>query len=391
MKGFNITIKGLLIFWVIATVVVLLIQVGTSLFSYHSISAKQHVVVTKVTSLQLASNDIKSMVTGIIARQSGIISTNSLKQLLTLDNRKKLENQFNSALDIAKNAINDAIILSSLGTIKKVNNDFLNADNALFENKKTILQLNQDQKEFISTMDSITTLIQQQAEGIAGKINFADKRKKRRIRKLYKKIKSFKTIEEITDPEAEIVFKFRDMVAENMLGKSGGLLQESSNIRTSVAIIAGMGRQFLLVDNLDTLTSIKKNQLAQLTQSINTSIAKLDQETSTDKELNDLLKQLKTNFNQLINMLINDNNSIFNLRNKSIKLATQMQSALAKVQSTTIAMNQALKTVEQAVNKIQLDAEQQVTQVIAGSQKILSITSLIAILVMIAIGIICSN
>ena len=388
MKGFNLTIKGLLIFWVIATVVVVLIQISTSLFSYHSISAKQHEVVTKVTPLQLASNDIKSMVTDIISRQSGIISTNSLKQLMLLNNRKKLENQFNSALDNAKNAIDDTIILSSLGTIKKVNNDFLSADNALFENKKTILLLNQEQKEFISKMDSITTLIQQQAEGIAGKVNFAEKRKKRHIRKLYKKIKSFETIEEITAPEAEIVFQFRDMVAENMLGKSGGLQQESSNIRTSVAIIAGLGRQFLLVDNSDTLTSIKKNQLAQLNQSINTSIAILDQGTSADKELNDLLKQLTTNFNQLINMLINDNNSIFNLRNKSIKLTTQMQSVLAKVQSTTIAMNQALKTVEQAVNKIQLDAEQQVTQVIAGSQKILLITSLIAILFMIAIGII---
>ncbi|MBA1332427.1 hypothetical protein QQ73_15440, partial [Candidatus Endoriftia persephone str. Guaymas] len=68
--------------------------------------------------------------------------------------------------------------------------------------------------------------------------------------------------------------------------------------------------------NPDILTSIKENQLAQVIQATKESIVKVDEESSDNKELNDLIKQLNKEFDRLVETLINEKISILTLRRK---------------------------------------------------------------------------
>ncbi len=334
MKKLNITIKGLLIIWVVTAVAVVLIQVLTSLTAYQSISDNQQKIAGKAIPLQTVNYDIKNTITGVFSHQSKIISTNSLEKLMSLKNHGAMENIFVSAMASAKNAAgNDITIKESLTALEKTYEDFINAGNTLFEKKKATLQINQEQADFVTKMDSAIQIIQQTAESIAGKINFSNKRAKRRIRKLYKKIQDFQDINEIGDQDAETAFQFRDQVSASLLGRSSNLQQESSSIRTGVAIMGGLGRQFMLESNPDILTSIKENQLAQVIQATKESIVKVDEESSDNKELNDLIKQLNKEFDRLVETLINEKISILTLRRKSLRLSKEMRSALTDMQS----------------------------------------------------------
>ncbi|MBA1332056.1 hypothetical protein QQ73_13335, partial [Candidatus Endoriftia persephone str. Guaymas] len=172
MKKLNITIKGLLIIWVVTAVAVVLIQVLTSLTAYQSISDNQQKIAGKAIPLQTVNYDIKNTITGVFSHQSKIISTNSLEKLMSLKNHGAMENIFVSAMASAKNAAgNDITIKESLTALEKTYEDFINAGNTLFEKKKATLQINQEQADFVTKMDSAIQIIQQTAESIAGKIN----------------------------------------------------------------------------------------------------------------------------------------------------------------------------------------------------------------------------
>jgi methyl-accepting chemotaxis protein len=387
MKKLNITIKGLLIIWVVTAVAVVLIQVLTSLTTYQSISENQQKIAGKAIPLQTANYDIKNTITGVFSRQSKIISTNSLEKLMSLKNHGAMEKIFASAMASAKNAAGDDVtIKESLTALEKTYEHFINAGNTLFEKKKATLQINQEQADFVTKMDSAIQIIQQTAESIAGKINFSNKRAKRRIRKLYNKIQDFQDINEIGDQDAETAFQFRDQVSASLLGRSANLQQESSSIRTGVAIMGGLGRQFMLESNPDILTSIKENQLAQVIQATKGSIVKVDEESSDNKELNNLIKQLNKEFDRLVETLINEKISILTLRRKSLRLSKEMRSALTDMQSAGASMEQALNTVVKAVDKIQAEAEEQGYRVIRSSRTILLVTASVALVVLIFIS-----
>ncbi|KRT56980.1 methyl-accepting chemotaxis protein, partial [endosymbiont of Ridgeia piscesae] len=380
MKKLNITIKGLLIIWVVTAVAVVLIQVLTSLTTYQSISENQQKIAGKAIPLQTANYDIKNTITGVFSRQSKIISTNSLEKLMSLKNHGAMEKIFASAMASAKNAAGDDVtIKESLTALEKTYEHFINAGNTLFEKKKATLQINQEQADFVTKMDSAIQIIQQTAESIAGKINFSNKRAKRRIRKLYNKIQDFQDINEIGDQDAETAFQFRDQVSASLLGRSANLQQESSSIRTGVAIMGGLGRQFMLESNPDILTSIKENQLAQVIQATKGSIVKVDEESSDNKELN-------KEFDRLVETLINEKISILTLRRKSLRLSKEMRSALTDMQSAGASMEQALNTVVKAVDKIQAEAEEQGYRVIRSSRTILLVTASVALVVLIFIS-----
>ncbi|MBL3527370.1 MAG: hypothetical protein JMN27_07270 [gamma proteobacterium endosymbiont of Lamellibrachia anaximandri] len=268
MKKNNITIKGLLVVWVLIAVTTVLIMVLTSLVSYQSVSKNQQVVTDKAKPLQLANSEIKSAITGVIGRQLRVISSDSSEKLAGMLDRDSLESMFTSAMSSARQAAgDDSSVIEPLAALEEAYSVFISADTVLFENKKTILQINNEQKNYAEKMDSSIQEIQKIAEGIAGKINFANKRAKRRIRKLYKKIQDLQDIEDVEEPEATIAFQFRDQVGEQLLSRTANLQQVSANIQTGVAIMGSLGRQFMLESSPDILTSIKDNQLTQLIQS----------------------------------------------------------------------------------------------------------------------------
>ncbi|RLJ19300.1 hypothetical protein DJ030_09760 [bacterium endosymbiont of Escarpia laminata] len=387
MKKINITIKGLLVVWVLIAVTTVLILVLTSLDSYQSVSKNQQIVTDKAKPLQVANNEIKSAVTGVIGRQLRVISTDSSEKLAGLKDRDALESRFTSAMRNARQAAgDDSSVIEPLTALEEAYKVFLSADTVLFEKKRTLLQINNEQKDYAEKMDSSIQNIQKVAEGIAGKINFSNKRAKRRIRKLYKKIQDLQDIEDVEESEAKIAFQFRDQVGEQLLSRSADLQQVSAGIRTGVAVMGSLGRQFMLESSPDILTSIKENQLTQLIQSTKASISKIDEGSRDDPELNTQIKRLNSDFQQLVNTLINEENSILTSRRKGLKVTAEMQSASTDVQSATASMEQAINVVVQAVDKIQAGVDEQGHRVISDSRTILLITASVALVVIIFIS-----
>ncbi|MEN8179821.1 MAG: methyl-accepting chemotaxis protein [Pseudomonadota bacterium] len=386
MYKINLTIKGLLILWVATAVTVVLIQVLTSLNSYHDISENQQAVADKTLPLQAANRAFKKSIMGILARQTGILSADSTEKLKDLRTREGLEQAFSLAMNRAQEvAGSDESIKQPLVTLNKAFNDFLSADMALFEKKQNILHIDEEQAVHAEEMDNATKNIQESSEAIAGKINFEKKRAIRRIRKLYKKIKGVEDIDDLDDPQ--IILHFRDQIGEHFLDHSANLQKDSEIIRTGVAMISSMGQRIMLERSPDVLNSIKDNQLTQVIQSVTTSMDKVKAKTTDHPELKKLIDTLFREFNSVKEILY-EGHSILSLRRQSIKLSDELQMLLTDVESTSDAMSEALRTVVQVVDGIVANAEAEAKHVFLQSRNILLVTAAIALLVLLFISVI---
>ncbi len=386
MNKINLTIKGLLIVWVATAVTAVLIQVIISLNSYQNISENQQAVSNKALPLQAANREFKQSIMGILARQAGILSADSTGKLKDLNAREGLEQTFAAAMNRAQEvAGNDESIKQPLVTLNEAFINFLSVDTALLEKKDATLHIDEEQAKYAVEMEAVTRNIQESSEAIAGKITFEKKRATRRIRKLYKKIKGIEYIDDIDDPQ--IIWRFRDQVGEHLLSRTSNLQKESENIRTGVVMTASLGQRMMLAQSPDTLNSIKDNQLAQVFQSVTSSMEKIKAKISDNAELKQPIDDLYREFSSLKEMMYGDH-SILNLQRESIKLSDEMQALLIDVQSSSDAMNEAIKAVVSAVDRIYAAAEAEAKQVFNQSQTIQLITAVTALIVLLFFSVI---
>jgi methyl-accepting chemotaxis protein len=384
MKKINVTIKGLLVVWIVTAVAAVLIQVFTSLFSFHEISHTLQAVTDKAMPLQAANGDFNKSFIGVLVRQAVVLSADANDTLMALQDRGSLEKTFSRAMNRAQEtAETNEAIRQPLDKLDVAFNGFFTKDAVLLEMKSDILQIEEEQATLAEAIDTATKNIQIASEAIAGKISFAHKRATRRIRKLYQKIQS---VQQLDNPEELQAFtRFRDQVGEYFLDRSANLQQASEDIQIDVAMMSALGQRMRTEKSSDALNSIKSNQLAQVVQSVKHSIDKMKAGTADNAELKELVDNLSSEFN-VLEKLLNGDRSILSLRIQSIARSADMQKLLTEARSASDAVSNALKAVVSAVDNMQVAAEQDAREVFDQSRNVLLISAATALVVLIGIS-----
>ncbi|MCP4287689.1 MAG: methyl-accepting chemotaxis protein [Gammaproteobacteria bacterium] len=210
--------------------------------------------------------------------------------------------------------------------------------------------------------------------------NFQSKRAKRRIRRLIEKIG------ESTDQAAFI--QLRDQVAKHLLGQAANLQQASNRIRTGVTSMGMLGRELMLVDNADLLTSIKDNRIAQISQMVQKSMALVDTNTTDNAEVQELVKQLKTEFGQLVSVLEEGDRSILATRGEILRISTELREVLEEMEKITESMGVILKALADRVVRVHERGDQQWQQVVGLSRTTLIATGSVALVILIFFSVI---
>ena len=386
MKKINLTIKGLLFLWVSAAVASLLALVITSLSSYQNISANQQMLADRVLPLQKANREMERSLIGLLVRQEEVLTAKTTEELNRVSNRESFVLSFNTAMQQAKvvsEGRND--IQQPLQSLHGSFEKFLAKDAALHQQVLKSLEIEEEQNEHTEEIAVAMKKIQETSEGIAGKINFAQKRVSRRIRKLYDKIKDLDSREQLDNPQ--LLWSFRDQVGEHFFSGTADLQKESETIRIGVAMMNALGLKLMKVTSVDMLNSIKGNQLVQWIQTLNASIDVLIEETKDNPELSELAASLRKEFKSFTDILIGTH-SVINLRKEEIQLATEIHNSLSELHTISDTMNKMLEAVVSVTDQIQTETHNAAKEVFSNSRTFLIAVAGIALVIMLTISLI---
>ncbi len=302
----NISVKVLLAILVIVGISSIIILSAASIVSNSWLSSDQKRLISVALPLQSANRGIAIATSNFIKRQRGVLSAKSIDDLEPYEERGGLEKAFNLERrrleQYGNNLQRGPEVLTK---IDEVYNNFLLADQKLFDNTKSILTINEQLANQLRILDAKIVVVNVITETITGKISLSLKRSKRKIRKMADKPEESK--------------EFHNILMKVTLGRQPEIQQANSNIQAGVTGLATISRQMVLESNIDMLRSIKSNQINQSIQRTLNAINSLKENLEQTPELLKLAEELNIHINDLTSLLIEGDRSMYTLKMQSLK------------------------------------------------------------------------
>ncbi len=302
----NISVKVLLAILVIVGISSIIILSAASIVSNSWLSSDQKRLISVALPLQSANIGIAIATSNFIKRQRGVLSAKSIDDLEPYKERGGLEKAFNQERrrleQYGNNLQRGTEVLTK---IDEAYNNFLLADQRLFNNTKSILTINEQLANQLRILDAKIVDVNVITETITGKISLSLKRSKRKIRKMADKPEESK--------------EFHNILMKVTLGRQPEIQQANSNIQAGVTGLATISRQMMLESNIDMLRSIKSNQINQSIQRTLNAINSLKEYLEQTPELLKLAEELNIHITDLTSLLIEGDRSMYTLRMQSLK------------------------------------------------------------------------
>ena len=302
----NISVKVLLAILVIVGISSIIILSAASIVSNSWLSSDQKRLISVALPLQSANRGIAIATSNFIKRQRGVLSAKSIDDLEPYKERGGLEKAFNQERrrleQYGNNLQRGTEVLTK---IDEAYNNFLLADQRLFNNTKSILTINEQLANQLRILDAKIVDVNVITETITGKISLSLKRSKRKIRKMADKPEESK--------------EFHNILMKVTLGRQPEIQQANSNIQAGVTGLATISRQMMLESNIDMLRSIKSNQINQSIQRTLNAINSLKENLEQTPELLKLAEELNIHITDLTSLLIEGDRSMYTLRMQSLK------------------------------------------------------------------------
>jgi len=250
--------------------------------------------------------------------------------------------------------------------------NFLDIDQLLFDKTRAILSLREYLDGLAKKIDVEVHNIQTTAEGISGKVNFAIKRIQSKIRRV---------VEDPTQSE-----QLRSLVSEMITGVQADSQQTSNEIRIGVALLSTLSRQIMLEKSKDTLVSIKDNQIVQVVQLLRGVLNAMKNSFEGSSELLAATQQLNDDFNKLVGLLIEGDQSAFALRMQSITQEEDLQTLLESVRSSVASTTESLNDLSRLASEIRNSAISRSDQVVLTSRKIVLLVGVAVLLLVLGMA-----
>ena len=369
----RMTIRQALVVWAITGVLSVVTLAGASVISNNLLSSTQDRLVSTALPLEEASRGISLVVTNLIVRQNKILTAEFSKDLESLQARGSLEETFKVEREkLAKLQGEVQGIDEVLNQLDSTYQNFLDIDQLLFDKTRAILSLREYLDGLAKKIDVEVHNIQTTAEGISGKVNFAIKRIQSKIRRV---------VEDPTQSE-----QLRSLVSEMITGVQADSQQTSNEIRIGVALLSTLSRQIMLEKSKDTLVSIKDNQIVQVVQLLRGVLNAMKNSFEGSSELLAATQQLNDDFNKLVGLLIEGDQSAFALRMQSITQEEDLQTLLESVRSSVASTTESLNDLSRLASEIRNSAISRSDQVVLTSRKIVLLVGVAVLLLVLGMA-----
>lgn len=350
----SLSIRRLLLASTLVAAVAIGLMVVVGVGSTGTLQSMQGDLVTG-TELSGLSRDIALGMSQLISRQAEVLTAQSAKELAQIQ-----RNDIQATLDkkresLAHLASSFPQLGNSIVAFESSYAGFLAADVAVFQKTEQLLNISDDLDRLFQELDGWVTQIQTAADGISGKISFETNRSKRRLAR---------ALEENQLKLAELT----NLVNTTLLGSQADAFNASSEIRGNVPMLAVLLRKVIGAPNIDSVNSLRANQVLPLIDALTTSVKAIEDSLQANASIETDLNALKDVFRKLSESLNDDRGSAFALRARQLQLEAERTKEIAQLAKLTADLNNSFGAMSEATSTVIQRVQEQSATVGKSSQ-----------------------
>ncbi|GHC16754.1 methyl-accepting chemotaxis protein [Aidingimonas halophila] len=329
----SLSLRAMLIGLFLAAVVGAVILAATGLASNQRLTDSQRFLTDKVMPQQDASRAMSEVLGAFDQRHASLVSADSEEELESVTARDDLLERFESA---------EARLTETLDSEQGSRLDDIAANKAsLMEADETLETLRWDHVALATTMDeriddmqSMIRDVMVSAEDMSGRAALAEVRNQREI------------IAQIGDLRDEGLTLIPESVLAELLDGRADIAQISGDVQTSVALLADLGRQLMQVESTDALVNLRHNEVSQQINSTQQALGQIASAPHASSEQVERAESLSAILDDLDELMISGNRSVYALRQQQLELRHDEREALAAVETASNGMRDAFDALQ---------------------------------------------
>ena len=305
-------------------------------FSYDS----QRELVNDVLSIESLIKSINNTISSLIIRDVNIELAEDIKTLANLSDKTLLENKFKHDFELLNELLPSDENKLLINNYNESFVQFLRVDDELYVRKEKIINLKNELQINEIALEYTVSEIVDAVDRVSGKIKLEASRARLQLKN---NLSSSDQLSLLTD----------SLSLERLLGQQRRVEDASNQVQLAATKIIQLSQKLTKTTNKDALIDVRDNQVAQQLSSINLALNALSAELNNYPELMSDIARVSSALNQLINILIKNERSIYNLWKQYLELNLIIENNLKEeVKDHTDLMVKTTREIENYLNNV---------------------------------------
>lgn len=310
----NWSIRSLLYFWAVITVLMVLMMAAIAIFSHHHYTKSQLQLTEQVFPLVDNARQISTSAAAFISRQKQIISARNADELNNVPQREPLETAFEQSWQRLLISVQQLDIAPELTTVlSDYYQQFLETDSQLYQQMQFQHQLSEQLEQRAKSVSLVTEEINELAEAITGKIDLA----------LTRNMQSLRAADISTQP-----------ATADLMQQYSEVERSSYSLMLNALRISQLSQQIREAETPDSLLSIRENNIREQESWLRNDILVIKQHLQNYPDLLLLADKLQQQIDTFLHLVVDDDISVYKLRIRQIE--TYEKSKLVQQQGLNI-------------------------------------------------------
>lgn len=318
-------------FILLAVCLLFMLGVFALLFNYRLSQNQSYLL--KASAIETSLSSMSNALSGLLARQSTILSIRNSSEFASLRPREAMDQQFKESLEgLAEEAKLSPEIIKTMQSIETTFQKFSASDHRILIEAKEMLKLEDQLNALAEKLGAEVTVLRGKSESVYGTLFLQNKKNLNKIAEYLRKPDDL--------AERSVRDEFLKVVNRIIASKAAEARSITQKLNVGFLALETLMRQLNHESNPDTLNSLKGNQLLQLISLTRRQILQLSEQLSDFPELIPITKEIGDGFNTVATQLVEGPNNIFELRqeynNKALsveEIAGQIQQDLLNLQT----------------------------------------------------------
>ncbi len=379
----RLSIRGVLGAWIVVGGAAILLLVVAGLTSTSRLAGQQDELLRGLVPAQAANHGVALALGEFLNRQTAILAAPDADAVDAIGGRDELEALFAGQREtLAAIAADNSDVDAAAQRLDAAYADILDTDTALLESRRRSLVLSRQLTGLAARVDATAAEIQEQADAIVGKLAFGAVMQKRRLKKALGAIEpdTFGSYDEAAVKQLEA------LVADSLEGDAASIQQASASLQSDSLALSAQARRMMLERSSDMLLSIRDNEITQLASRVTKTLDELAEASKTRDDLVEPVAALTESRQQLVDMLVGDDRSVFVLRRSVLEQEQAMTEVLTRAQAARLSITETLDGVPPAIDNMVAQAEERSASVVRDGRTILIVGGLVAVTLVLIFG-----
>ncbi|MBS0653258.1 MAG: hypothetical protein JSR39_06990 [Verrucomicrobia bacterium] len=331
---------------VLSVFLLLLLGALSLLFNYRLTQNQYYLL--KASEIETSLFTMSDSLSGLLARQSLVLSIRNVEDFSKLPPSSPYEQQFVLVLEkLGAESDHNPAINEIIQSIKATFQELLRNENKIAADSEAKLKLKGQLTAKSLQVESELIEVQGLSDGVYGSLFLRNKKIVNQV------------MDEMRTPSNFSAGASRDeffnSVAQVIASPSAHAQRTTQKLNVGFVALDALMHQLINENNSDVLNSLKGNQLVQLISLMQTNIAQLKKELSDFPDLLSIADQIGIKFNTIAQQLVEEHDNLFDLRHDYNAKDAAVRETAARIQNNLLSLQKEFNLLSD--NEIQIKAD----------------------------------